>query len=72
MRHTVNQPSGGSVVDISLPVFLGRGRDGPEHQVLWAMISTLVDGSPSTEARPHADPVAGAAAAEPSLGEGTL
>ena len=43
VRHTANEPSGGTVVDTSLPVFLSLGRDGPEHQALWAMISTLCD-----------------------------
>ena len=43
VRHPANEPSGGNVVDTSLPVFLSLGRDGPEHQALWAMIGTLVE-----------------------------
>ncbi|GJE57337.1 hypothetical protein [Methylobacterium thuringiense] len=73
VRHTANEPSGGNVVDISLPVFLSLGRDGPEHQALWAMIGTLVDGHFSAEALSSPpSPEAGAAAAEPLPGKGIL
>lgn len=73
VRHTANQPSGGNIVDISLPVFLSLGRDGPEHQALWAMIGTLVDGHSAAEAPASSQsPEAGAAAVEPSPGEGIL
>ncbi|TXN21019.1 hypothetical protein [Methylobacterium sp. WL9] len=73
VRHTANKPSGGNIVDISLPVFLSLGRDGPEHQALWAMIGTLVDGHSSIKA-PGSPPSleAGAGAAEPSPGGGFL
>lgn len=43
VRHNANQASGGNVVDIAIPIFLGLGRDGPEHQELWRLIGGLVD-----------------------------
>ena len=52
IRHTANAASGGNVVDISLPVFLSLGRDGPEHQELWRLIGTLIEterSSPPTQ-----------------------
>lgn len=44
VRHTANVASGGNVVDIAIPVFLGLGRGGPEHQELWRLIGDLVEG----------------------------
>ncbi|GJE57772.1 hypothetical protein [Methylobacterium thuringiense] len=73
VRHTANKPSGGNIVDISLPVFLSLGRDGPEHQALWAMIGTLLVGHSSNEETGSTpSPEAGAAAPEPSPGKGIL
>ena len=46
VRHTANAASGGQVVDLAIPVFLGLGRHGPEHQELWRLIGTLVDEVP--------------------------
>ena len=43
VRHTANEASGGNVIDFAIPVFLGLGRHGPEHQELWRLIGTLVD-----------------------------
>ena len=48
VRHSANAAAGGNVVDISLPLFLSLGRDGPEHQELWRLIGTLVDEEPAT------------------------
>ncbi len=47
IRHTGNVASGGHVNDVSLPAFLGLGRDGPEHQALWALLTTLIEPSGS-------------------------
>jgi len=41
VRHTANQPSGGNVVDMALPIFLSLDSGGPEHQALWALIRML-------------------------------
>ena len=38
VRHTANEPSGGNVADIALPIFLSLDAGGPEHQALWALI----------------------------------
>ena len=46
VRHTANEASGGKVIDFAIPVFLGLGRHGPEHQELWRLIGTLVDQVP--------------------------
>jgi hypothetical protein len=43
VRHLANPASGAQVSDIGLTAFLGSGRNGPEHQELWRLISTLVD-----------------------------
>lgn len=43
VRHTANEASGGNIVDIAIPVFLGLGRHGPEHQELWRLIGDLVE-----------------------------
>lgn len=43
VRHTGNPASGGNVADIAIPVFLGLGQHGPEHQELWRLIGTLID-----------------------------
>ena len=50
IRHTGNVASGGHVDDVSLSVFLGLGRDGPEHQALWTLLATLI--KPSTSGLP--------------------
>ena len=42
VRHTANEPSGGHVVDMALPIFLSLDSGGPEHQALWTLIRTLV------------------------------
>jgi hypothetical protein len=42
VRHTANEPSGGHLVDMALPIFLSLDSGGPEHQALWALIRTLV------------------------------
>lgn len=42
VRHQANEPSGGAVTDITLPIFLISGH-GPQHQALWGMIDALVD-----------------------------
>lgn len=43
VRHRANEASGGTVVDLAIPIFLGLGRHGPEHQELWRLIAALVD-----------------------------
>lgn len=43
VRHTANEPSGGHLVDMALPIFLSLDSGGPEHQALWALIRTLVE-----------------------------
>ncbi|GLK55451.1 hypothetical protein JOD31_000371 [Methylopila capsulata] len=42
VRHLANKASGGSVRDVGLGVFLTLGRDGPEHQEVWRLISSLI------------------------------
>jgi hypothetical protein len=44
-RHTANEPSGGNVVDMALPIFLSLDGGGPEYQALWALIRTLTVGN---------------------------
>lgn len=41
VRHTANEPSGGNMVDLALPIFLSLDAGGPQHQALWALIRTL-------------------------------
>jgi hypothetical protein len=41
--HKANVSSGGTVTNIELGDFLGRGKAGPEHQALARMIGSLVD-----------------------------
>ena len=41
VRHTANEPSGGNVIDITLPTFLSLDNGGPEHQALWALFRAL-------------------------------
>jgi hypothetical protein len=43
VRHTANQPSGGNVVDMALPIFLSLDSGGPEHQALSGLIRTLAE-----------------------------
>ena len=43
VRHTANEASGGNVVNLAIPIFLGLGRHGPEHQELWRLIGNLVE-----------------------------
>lgn len=45
VRHTANEPSGGHVVDVAVPIFLSLDHGGPEHQALWSLLRTLVEGS---------------------------
>ena len=42
VRHTGNIASGGHVTDFSLPTFLASGCNGPEHQELWRLVSSLI------------------------------
>ena len=42
IRHQANEPSGGTVTDITLPIFLISGH-GPQHQALWSMIDGLIN-----------------------------
>lgn len=42
VRHTANEPSGGHLVDMALPIFLSLDSGGPEHQALWVLIRSLV------------------------------
>jgi len=41
--HKANVSSGGAVTKIELGDFLGRGKAGPEHQMLARLIGSLVD-----------------------------
>ena len=41
--HNTNEASGGTVTKIELRDFLGRGKEGPEHQALVCLIGRLVD-----------------------------
>lgn len=41
--HKANVASGGTVTKIELRDFLGRGKEGPEHQALVRLIGSLVD-----------------------------
>jgi hypothetical protein len=43
VRHVPNQPSGGSVSEISVASFLTQSGSGPEHQQLLRLIGTLAD-----------------------------
>lgn len=73
VRHTANEASGGIIVDIAIPVFLGLGRHGPEHQELWRLIGDLAaDGDIVSASGVDAAPEPGAAAAEPTPGEPTV
>lgn len=41
VRHTANEPSGGHVVDMALPIFLNLDSGCPEYQALWGLIHTF-------------------------------
>jgi hypothetical protein len=49
VRHEPNLPSGGTVADLDVGVFLCRNRQGPEHQELVRLIGTLVERDISSE-----------------------
>ena len=72
VRHTANKASGGNVVDFAIPVFLGLGRHGPEHQELWRLIGDLVAGGEPVSAGVDPAPEPGAAAVEPTPGEAAV
>ena len=73
VRHSANDASGGNILDWPIPVFLGLGRLGPEHQELWRLIGDLVAGGETVSAGGgDAAPEPGAAAVEPTLGEVAL
>ena len=41
--HVANEPSGGAVTRIDVPLFLNRSAGSPEQQALLRMIGTLVE-----------------------------
>jgi hypothetical protein len=43
--HQANVPSGGAATKIKIEDFLGRTKNGPEHQALTRLIGGLVDKS---------------------------
>ena len=63
VRHTANEASGGNVVNLAIPIFLGLGRHGPEHQELWRLIGDLAAGGVDAAPGPSA------ATVEPTSGE---